>query len=308
MTTAITRTRQAPWLGCGTTGEWRNFEDALHYGGLDYLVEQVDAWDDRGNRVPGILVNRNTTTHEIVGVTSQQYGVVQNFDAFSLLEPFTKSGGIIEHAGMTAQGMCFMVMRVPSMAFGFQGDDFDFYVCAMNSFNTRFPLALIITPIRVYCQNMFRNLLKQGDSLLVIKHGRFANDRILSVSKANELMLGYQNGFVHQLTSAATTIITQQRLNNFVEHMLPMVEESPKKPRAKQTNERIEMLRQEFIDDYYHAPDNIKYEGTSLGILNAYYDWTSHHEPIRNTANYNDTRFSNLLSGTGVSRKLIELA
>jgi hypothetical protein len=79
-------------------------------------------------------------------------------------------------------------------------------------------------------------------------------------------------------------------------------------PRAKQTNERIEMMRREFVSVYYMAADNLRYVGTRLGLLNAYYDWTSHARPVRASANYEDIRFSNLLSGSGVSRKLIESA
>lgn len=306
--TAMTRSRIMPWLGMGTSGEWDNVGEALHMGGLDYDVEQVDAWDDKGVRVPGILVNRNRETGAIMGVTSDQYGVVQNEDAFSLLDPFCTAGGIIEHAGMTLNGMCFMVMRMPSMAFGFKGDEFELYVCAMNSFNTRFPLALIITPIRVYCQNMFRKLMERGDTVLLIKHGRFAEERILSASKASSLLMDYQHDFETQLDVDYNLPADSSKLDEFVERMLPLVPVTPDRPRAKFSNERIEAQRREFVNDYYYTSDNLKYEGTKLGILNAYYDWVTHHVPIRASAQFEDVRFSGLLNGTAVNRKLITSA
>lgn len=311
MTSAMTTTssvRTMPWVGTGTTGEWDNYWDALDAGNLSYDVEQVDAWDDKGNKVPGILVNRNVDTGEIMGVTSDQYGVVQNEDAFSLLDPFCKAGGIIEHAGMTSAGMCFMVMRVPGMAFGYKGDGFEMYVCAMNSFNTKFPLALIITPVRVYCQNLFRKLMKRGDAVLMIKHGRFASDRILSASKASSLLLDYQEDFVRQLDCDDHEGRTAIDVNAFVEALLPKVPVDAKHPRAARTNERIEDQRTDFVENYYKAPDNEPYWNTRLGLLNAYYDWTTHHVPDRASSNFADIRLGNLMNGTGVSRKLIELA
>lgn len=304
-TTAIVpRKRELPWLGAGITGEWHNIREALYDSGLNYEVKQSHAYDRYGNELPGLLVNHNTTTDEVMGVTSDTYGVVQNGDAFSLLEPFCSSGGVIEHAGMTVNGMCFMVMRISGMAFGFKGDDFEMYVCAMNSFNGKFPLALIITPVRVYCQNMFRKLMKRGDTMLLIKHGRFASDRILSASKASSLLLDYQADFVSVLDASANT--TRTSVTEFTERLLPLVPETADHPRAKFSNERIEAQREEFIRDYYHAADNAKYEGTRLGILNAYYDWITHHVPVRASESFSEIRFGNLMSGTAVNRKLIE--
>jgi hypothetical protein len=305
-TSIAIRKRQLPWVGTGTSGSWDNVSEALYYGGLDYAVTQSDAYDRYGNKLPGLIVNHNANTGEIMGITSDQYGVVQNASAFSLLDPFCLAGGIIEHAGMTINGMCFMVMRVPSMAFGFHGDDFELYVCAMNSFNTKFPLAIIITPVRVYCQNMFRKLMKRGDTVLMIKHGRFAADRIMSASKASSLLLDYKDDFTSEMESDYYK--PSIGVYDFVEEMMPLVPVDSKHPRAEKSNEKIKERRRYFVDQYYYAPDNKKYEGTKLGLINAYYDWITHHVPMRATANFSDIRLSNMISGSAVDRKLIELA
>jgi len=302
-TAIVPRKREVPWIGAGHSGEWTSVEEALYEGELDYKVRQSACYDMYGNVLPGLCVNHNTTTGEILGVTSDQYGVVQNAEAFSLLDPFCKAGGVIEHAGMTAGGMCFMVMRISSMSLCFDGDDFELYVCAMNSFNTKFPLAVIITPVRVVCQNMFRKLMKKGDTVLMIKHGRFANDRILSASKASSLLLDYREEFERALFVSANA--PGADVEEFVELMLPLVPETPERPRAKFSNERIRAQRQDFIDNYYFAPDNEYYEGTRLGILNAYYDWITHHVPARSSENFEDIRFGNLMNGTAVSNKLL---
>lgn len=304
--TAITRIRALPWVGAGTSGSWTDVGEALYESELDYKVKQLPAYDCYGHELPGVKVNHHAMTHEILGVTSDQYGVVQNADAFSLLDPFCKVGGIIEHAGMTANGMCFMVMRVPGYAFGFEGDDFELYVCAMNSFNTKFPLAVIITPARVYCQNMFRKLMKRGDTVLMIKHGRFASDRIISAHKASSLLLDYRTDFEDSLLVTANQSRDTPEVYHFVESMMPLVPVTSERPRAKQSNERIIAQRQEFVDEYYYAPDNEKWVGTRLGLLNAYYDWTTHHVPTRASKNFEEIRFGNLMNGTGVNRKLIE--
>ena len=306
----LVRPRQVPWLGQGVSGRWTSSEAALFDTVLDYEVEQVPCYDDQGNKVPGILVNRNADNKDILGVTSNQYGVVQNMDAFSLLDPFCHVGGVIEHAGMTELGMVFMVMRLDGYDMGLaKNDNFTLYVCAMNSFNGKFPLAIIITPIRVYCQNMFRKLMrKKDDTVLIIKHGKFAQNRIMSASKASSILLDYQENFNRQLLADANQERTLNDVMAFTEKMLPLVPVTPEHPRAKLSNERIEYQRDEFIRSYYNAPDNTDYIGTRLGILNAYYDWVTHHEPLRATKTFESARFGNLVNGTVINNKLIASA
>jgi len=299
------RVRAVPWIGMGTSGSWDNVSEAMYDSGLSYQVRQSVAYDKFGNEIPDIIVNYRTDNETQVGVVSNRYGIVQNSDAFSLLDPFCANGGIIEHAGMTDQGMCFMVMRMPGSAFGFYDDGFELFVCAMNSFNAKFPLALIITPIRVVCQNMFRKLMKRGDTMLVIKHGRFAADRIMSATSASIALTDYTVEFVDTLERDSELKRDPGDVESFVERMLPLTPETPDHPRAKFTNERVEHQRNEFINDYYLAPDNSRYVGTRLGILNAYYDWISHHVPMRTSDSFEDIRFGNMLSGTAVSNKLI---
>lgn len=297
-----------PWVGMGTSGSWDNVSEALYESGLGYQVKTSNAFDKFGNKLPDTIVNYRTDTEEQLGVVSGRYGIVQNSDAFSILDPFCANGGIIEHAGMTTTGMCFMVMRMPGNAFGFGGDDFELYVCAMNSFNARFPLALIITPVRVICQNMFRKLMQRGDAMLVIKHGRFASDRIMSATSAGIALTDYTVEFVDTLDNDMRQSRDADEVEAFIEMMLPLTPETPDHPRAKFTNERVEQQRNEFLRDYYLASDNEGYVGTKLGILNAYYDWITHHVPVRTSGNFEDIRLGNLLSGSAVSNKLIKSA
>lgn len=304
------RIRTAPWIGCGTTGSWRSVEDALQESSQNYKVEQVDAFDDLGHKIPGVLVNRRTDTKDILGCTSDRYGVIQNTDGFSMLNPFIKADGVIEHAGMTEQGMVFMVMRMPSAVSPVSaGDRFDMYICAMNSFNSRYPMAVIITPVRVICQNMFRKLMATSDTVLSIKHGRMAGKRIEAATEVNELLVGYMDRFSLTLREAALTKRSATEVDAFVETMFPYVPMDDKHPRAAASNERIEQNRKLFRSDYYDAADNYDYKGTAFGLVNAYYDWISHSEPSRMAAgSYEERRLGNLMLGTAVETKVLSLA
>lgn len=171
-------------------------------------------------------------------------------------KPFLEADGVIEHAGITEQGMAFMVMRMPARAFGFAGDDLDLCICAMNGFNARFPMAVIITPIRVHCQNMFRRLMERSDTALCIEHGSLAGKRMLAAADAASLLASCTDDFIGHLDNAASAHRSKTEIDRFIESMFPLVPVDAGHPRAASSNERIELARSKFYNDCCLAPDN----------------------------------------------------
>ena len=73
------------------------------------------------------------------------------------------------------------------------------------------------------------------------------------------------------------------------------------------SKERVDQIRQEFMDVYYNAPDNQKFHGTSMGFVNAYYDYLSHRNPTKlMPGNWSHRRLSGLVSGNDVKTKLFK--
>lgn len=301
------RTRQAPWIGVGITGQWDSVPDALKAADLDFEVVSEPAYTDDHVMLTGICANRIVGTGEILGVVSDsRYGIVQNVDAFSLLNPFLGMGGVIEHVGMTDEGMVFMVMRLST--FNSLGNEYELYVCAMNSFNAKFPLAVIVTPVRVICQNMFRKLVKSGDSVIQIKHGKFAKERVLSIAAATTWIDDYTTEFRSALGEANMTVRTGEDIDHFIEVMFPEVPNDDKHPNASKSNERILAMRDEFYSEYYCAPDNNDFSGTRLGLINAYYDWIGHHIPLRHGPMFEASRLGKMINGSAINPKLLAQA
>lgn len=306
------RTHQAPWCGVGKSGHWDNYMNALEDSGIDFYVEQktpyiktstsspfvkFPVWNEVP--VPGVMANVKAGTDEILGVVSNQYGIVQNTDAFGLIQPFVDAGAVIEHAGMTAQGMCFMVARMATRIVN--GDSFEFYICMTNSFNTKFPLALFVTPVRVICQNMFRGLMRGNENMVRIKHGSNSEERMLSANDnmkvAGDMIAKFEDD-AHRLANKEFDAYD----------MLPVLFPDPdrKNHNWQLSMQRVEAMRDTFISEYYMVPDNAKYRDTAFGFLNAYFDYLSHRPESRgNPDDWEQRRFSGLLSGKDVSRKVI---
>ena len=314
--------RQAPWLGVGVSGLWIDYREALHDSKLDFEVEARDAkvemidWINGSvftqptffETVPGIQVNvTKNNEQKILGCVSSQYGIVQNDQAFSLLEPFTQAGGVITNAGMTEQGLVFMVLRMRQEVIA--GEDWDFDVMCTNSFNGLFPCALMMVPTRIICQNMYRKLMGgQSDSLLHIRHGRMAENRLIAASKVTGNVMNYISAFGLSLGMARNKLMSSHEIED---DLVPMIFPYPKPggDRYEMSKARVDNLREEFMTRYYDAPDNRRYHGTGLGFINAYYDYLSHRDPGKcMPGSWKDRRLSGLVSGNDVKVSAIKAA
>ena len=328
--TTFNSNREAPWVGIGVSGQWTDFRHALYDAQLDFEVEAKDALVEftaqygkymmadpmtkvgsvalsRYDPVPGVQVNVVKDSDKILGCVSNQYGIVQNEQAFSMLEPFTQAGGIITNAGMTEQGLVFMVLRMRREVIN--GEDWNFDVMCTNSFNGSFPCALMMVPTRIICQNMYRKLMGgNSDSLLHIRHGRMAPDRLNAAAKVTGNVLNYVSAFGATLGMARNK---QLAVSTIEADLVPMLFPYPKPggDRYETSKDRVDKLREEFMVRYYDAPDNRRYQGTGLGFINAYYDYLSHRDPGKcMPGSWQDRRLSGLVSGNDVKVSVIKEA
>jgi len=311
--------REAPWCGIGVSGQWDDYREALRDSQLDFNVVPKDAKVEMQlpalgtfmsfyETVPGVQVNIRESDNRILGCVSSQYGIVQNDMAFSLLEPFTQAGGIITNAGMTEQGLVFMVLRMRQE--NILGDEWNFDVMCTNSFNGSFPCALMIVPTRIICQNMYRKLMGgRSDSILHVRHGRLADDRIKAAKTVTGGMMSYIAAFKNTLDHVRYgTLLGRQEI---MDAILPIVFPYPKLggTREQISIQRVDELREEFMDKYYDASDNRKFHGNGLGFINAYYDYLSHRSPTKNMpGSWEDRRLSGLVSGNDVRMSAIKAA
>lgn len=317
-----TTSRKAPWVGIGKSGEWTDYRDALADAGLDFTVRAEQAKVELPavpykmsdpeytmittmfEPVPNTIVNVREEDNKILGVVSDNYAIVQNQDAFSLLEPFTKAGGVIQHAGMTEQGLAFMVLHIRKE--NMLGDDWDFDVMCTNSFNGGFPLALIMVPTRIICQNMYRKLMGNNDALLHVRHGAHANHRLTAATTVTGGVMTYVQAFGQTLKMAREKSLTHLTLER---ELVPMLFPYPKEGGKREVTykAKVDELRTEFMDKYYDAADNRKYHETALGFLNAYYDYLSHHDPTKNMpGSWADRRLSGLINGNDIKTNVIK--
>lgn len=300
--------RVAPWLGVGVQGQWDNSLDALQAAELDFDVRQERLFwqrDDHGivyNEVAPMFANVRNTDDKLLGCVTPQYKIIQNRDAFSLIDPFLGTGGVITNVGMTEDGLCFMVARMQVETIG--KEPYEINLMLTNSFNTKYPCQIIMTPIRIYCQNMYRKLV--NDRIFLAKHTTTANERLIQIANGNAVekkVLAFGN----IIETYQGKHMSTRQLEALVALLFPYPKEGG--PREMTYRLKADEQRERFKDQYFDAPDNRKHQDTAFGFVNAYFDYLSHRSMTREMqGSWADRRLSGLVSGNDIDMKTLHEA
>ena len=174
---------------------------------------------------------------------------------------------------------------------------------ATNSFNTKYPCQIIMVPIRIYCQNMYRKLV--NDRVFLAKHTTTANERLLAIAQGNAVekkVLAFQN----VIESYQGKHMNPRQLEALVAMLFPYPKEGPRELTYRM---KVDEQRERFIDQYYDAPDNKVHHDNAFGFVNAYFDYLSHRSATRETSvAWADRRLSGLVSGLDVNQGALKEA
>ena len=315
MPNAITQgNRIAPWLGVGVQGQWDNSLEALQAADLDFDVRQERLFWQREEQTGGIPLvynepvpmfgNVRNSDDKLLGCVTPQYKIIQNRDAFSLIDPFVQGNdGIITNVGMTEDGLVFMVARVQVERI-IGCEPYEINLMCTNSFNTKYPCQIILTPIRIYCQNMYRKLI--NDRVFLAKHTTTANDRLIAIAQGNAVekkVLAFSN----VIESYQGKHMSMRQLEGLIAMLFPYPKEGG--PREVTYRLKADEQRQRFKDQYFDAPDNRVHQDTAFGFVNAYFDYLSHRPQTReNSMSWTDRRLSGIVSGMDVDTKTLHEA
>lgn len=307
-----TGNRVAPWLGIGVQGQWDNSAEALHAAGLDFDVRQEELFWQRvdkelpqyvyNERVP-MFANIRNTDDRLLGCVTPQYKIIQNRDAFSLIDPFLGTGGVITNVGMTEDGLCFMVARM-QVERTIGNEPYEINLMLTNSFNTKYPCQIIMTPVRIYCQNMYRKLV--NDRIFLAKHTTAADGRLQAIAQGNAVekkVLAFSN----IIETYQGKHMSARQLETLIAMLFPYPKEGG--PREVTYRLKADEARQRFKDVYFDASDNRKHQDTAFGFVNAYFDYLSHRPSTRNSnAAWADRRLSGMVSGLDIDTKALHEA
>ena len=181
-------------------------KEALHYSHADYrvalqplavLTPDIQREMDTGSvmalqlsnaTIPNVMATFRLDTHQSLGIVSENYGIVQNEDAFKFIDTLVtgkltdqEHTPIIETAGVLDGGKrVFVTAKFPDeIILDNKGDDrVEMYMVFTTSHDGMGAVKCMVTPIRVVCNNTLNLVMKYHAGMLSLAHSRNVMNRL----------------------------------------------------------------------------------------------------------------------------------
>jgi phage/plasmid-like protein (TIGR03299 family) len=279
----------------------QNSDEALKLAGLDWEVVTTDVVVN-GIIRPNYKANVRSDNDEVLGIVSDRYTIVQNRDAFKFTDELIGSGDVrYETAGALKGGRTIWLLASLEKEYEILGDDIAPYMCFTSSHDGTGAVRVLMTPIRVVCNNTLNLALKGAKRQWSTVHKGDIQRRVESAEKT---LLGAEE-YMEELNKEANKLVditfTPQTWDEMIAELFPTSE----KMSVRQMNtvgEKRDALKSAIL-----VPDLHKFKGTGWAAINAVTDFVAHSEPARLTNSYQENNFSKVIQGHALVDQLHDL-
>ena len=288
--------RTLPWEGL------ENGKDVSHnlstdvvfnLAGLNFGFEVVELFDPYGNKIPMIGVLRDDN-HFFLGSGTKRFTPLGNERTRELCDILHSLGFGYENAGVFDGGkVTYVSMKWKGSVAS--GEEMNYYVVIVNSFDGSKPFGVFITPVRVWCKNTLALAIKKAKRFWKLRHTTNAHIRLEEVKEALNYFDLYINGLETEISTMKLLTINDNKVKSFINTLFPIEAEATGRVLAG-----VERKRAELLYRYQYAPDLQDMEHSAFRFINAVSDFVDHSEPARRTASWRENRFANNLGGSEI--------
>lgn len=282
------------WHGLGTVFDREvtasEILEVAHMGGWNVRLVPVADATDFGSYAKdyNLVIRDNPFTPgqtDLLAVVGDRYTVVQNEEVFTFGDNLLDGGGRWETAGSIKGGTVIF----GSMAFDQQqivldpkgrADKIDTYLLVTSSHDGSAPVTVLVTPVRVVCQNTLNVAVKGAKNAYKIRHTLNASGNVAEARKALGVSVAYFDSFSEAAARMIEAEISNGQMLDLVTTVYPKPEEDTKGAVKKWEN------KVETIESLYHGTgdqgDRIgTATGTVWGAVNAMTERIDYYTTIR---------------------------
>ncbi len=239
------------------------------------MREKADQFDIiRDNPVvPGQIDVLTTKT-----VTSR-YTEIQNEEHAEMLNTLVdESGAHFETAGALDGGRkVFVTMKLPGHMKVGGVDAIENYIAAINSHDGSSSFVLLVTPIRIVCQNTMNLAFGKATNEFRIRHTRGAGAVLRQQAReALDMTFDYLDGFQEQAEQLINTKLSEQRFLEIITAEFGAPKDAAPATVTRAENKLDEMHRL-FVEG--NTQEGVRH--TAWAGLNAVTEWADHFAPTR---------------------------
>lgn len=285
--------REKPWHGLGTmVQEAPTSADALRLAGLDWTVEQKEIELVGGSEaIPAYKANVRSSDNKVLGIVGNRYKIVQNSEAFQFTDDLIGGDVRYETAGSLQGGkLIWLLARLPETEIC--GDKTETYCCFTNTHDGSGAVRVVMTPVRVVCNNTLNLALAGAKRAWSTRHTGDIQAKRAEAQETLDIAGKYMESLAAEADRLANKTVTDERLREIVAELFPYDEDKD----TDRVKANMKRLRDEYMVCYF-APDLKKFRKTAWGAVNAMADMADHNQPLRNTQTYAENNFQRVLSG-----------
>lgn len=285
--------RQVPWHGMGTqVEEAPTSEDAIRYAGLDWEVLQKRLYTEDGMRIEGSYANVRSSDNKPLGVVGSRYQIVQNIDAFKFTDSLLGEGVKYETAGSLNEGRTIWLLAKMPDKYTILGDKVDPYLVFTNTHDGSGAVKVAMTPVRVVCQNTLNCALHDAKRTWSARHLGSIESKLDEAKQTLQFAEAYMQSLNDTFEELYKVKLSDNDVTDIVSKVVPI---NPEMGNSQKKNSEI--IRNDILRRFKEAPDLRELQYTGARLVQAVADTTTHIEPFRKTANYEENRFKNTLVG-----------
>jgi phage/plasmid-like protein (TIGR03299 family) len=181
------------------------------------------------------------------------------------------------------------------------GDAFEPYLCFVNSHDGTGAVRVLMTPIRVVCQNTLNIAMRGAQRSWSTPHIGDISARLAAAQNTLELANRYIVRLEKEADILAQTPVSAARFDEILESLFPV--DADATPRSKATT----LTQREGVKRAYAADDLQRFRDTGWGVVNAVSDFVGHTTPRRQTATFKSNRWAKLAAGDNLIDQAYEL-
>lgn len=282
--------REKPWHGLGTiVEEAPTSTEAIKLAGLDWNVISTDVIVN-GKIAENYKANVRSSDNKLLGIVGNKYSIVQNSEAFTFTDNLVNEGMKYETAGSLKDGKrIWLLGKLPAEKI--LDDEVIPYVCFTNTHDGSGAVKVIMTPVRVVCNNTLNLALEKAKRSWSTRHIGNINDRLDEAKRTLELSNNYMKELSTVADEFANSKITEEQFTKITEELFPIVTEDTDRKKAN-----MKQCRDNFTACYF-APDIAKFMNTKWGVINAATDFVDHITPNRKTESYQENNWGRIMDG-----------
>lgn len=216
---------------------------------------------------------------DVLGTVGKAYQVLQNEELTGLLNTLVdESGAHFETAGALDGGKrVFVTMKMPNHIKIGGVDPINQYIAAMTSHDGSMSTTMMVTPVRIVCQNTMNLAFNNHSSQFRVRHTSGATKLLLQQARETlEFTMDYMDDFQMQANQLINTELTQSKFDEMITKAFGAPKDAPAAT-VTRTENKLDEMSHLFADAHTHKD----VRNTAWAGLNALTEWHDHFSPVR---------------------------